>query len=364
MTSDMTFSDNISYRRVILINAILFFTVFIFIVFTFYNFFTQHYVVALLDALAATVSFYALFHLRIYQNIHTAAKIATANLVLFFILFVYTNGADHFALIWTIFLPIFAVYINGRKAGLYVSILFYLVLYYMAYNAIGVWNDGTWNHTDFLRFVFSSVLLTYIMYINEFALERSDDELTKVRESEEAHIRQLQELAITDDLTQLYNRRHFHAIAPKLLSLAKRKELYLTFFVIDIDHFKSYNDRYGHQAGDQALVKVASVIKQQIQRDDDFVFRLGGDEFAGITLSDDPHTTHDYINAICQKVEALKIKHRYSSVSDIITTSIGITTIHPDLTYTIDDLYKDADINLYKAKANGKNQSVCTLQES
>jgi len=124
VTSDMEFDDNNSYRRVILVNAILFLTVLTFTFFTFYNLFVQHYVVAALDAVAAFVSFFTLVHLRIYKNINSAAKIATANLALFFVLFTYTNGGDHFGLIWTIFLPIFAILVNGRPVELYFSMLF------------------------------------------------------------------------------------------------------------------------------------------------------------------------------------------------------------------------------------------------
>ena len=359
----MEFSDTTSYRRVVLVNTILFLTVPIFFFFSFFNFSLEHYIISALDGAAGVISFYALIHLRIHKNINIAAKIATINLGLFFILFVYTNGGDHFGMIWTIFLPIFATLVNGRRAGLFFAVVFYSFLYYMAYNGIDVWAQGQWQRIDFLRLFFSSILLTYVMYINEFALEKSDNELTKIRERETEHIEQLQTLTITDELTTLHNRRHYNELAPKLLSLAKRKQLYLTFLIIDIDHFKSYNDNYGHHAGDIALAQVASVIKHQIQRDDDFIFRLGGDEFAGITLSNDPEEMHRHIEVICTLVEALKIEHRYSSVSKFLTTSIGVITVHPDIDYSLDNLYKDADSNLYKAKENGKNQCQCTLQE-
>ena len=347
-----------------LVNTILFLTVFVFLFFTFLNYVTEHYLIAILDGVAAIVSFYALVHLRIHKNINMAAKIATTNLGLFFILFTYTNGGEHFGMIWTIFLPIFATLVNGRRVGLYFSIAFYSVLYYMAYDGIDVWAQGQWQMTDFLRLLFSSIVLIYIMYVNEFALEKSDDELTKTRAREKEYIEQLRALSVTDELTSLYNRRHFNELAPKLLSLAKRKQFYLTFLIIDIDHFKSYNDNYGHQAGDLALTQVANVIKHHIQRDDDFVFRLGGDEFAGITLSDDPEKMHKHIETICSLVEALQIEHRYSSVGEFLTTTIGVTTVHPDYDYSLDDLYKNADVNLYKAKALGKNQCICSLQGS
>ena len=363
ITANITFSDNTSYRRVILINTILFFTILIFLFFTFFNLAMEKYLIALFDALAGVSSSYALYHLRRYKKIQIASLIATTNLTLFFILFVYTNGADHFGLIWTIFLPIFAIFLNGKRIGLSFATFFYLVIYAMAYNNICVWSEGLWQMADFVRLVFSSLILTYAIYANEFALERSDKELQNVRKSEERHISRLKALSVTDELTELYNRRHYNDLAPKLLALAKRRELYVTFFILDIDHFKAYNDNYGHQAGDEALVKVANVIKKHIQRNDDFVFRLGGDEFAGITLSTNPQLTHTYIDNICREVEALKIRHEYSSVSNSISTSIGIVTISPMVTTTLDKLYRKADLNLYKAKEEGKNQCYFSLEE-
>ncbi len=362
ITSDIEFSDNRSYRRVISVNTILVLTIFTFLFFTVYNILTtRHFIIALLDLTAAVVSLYALYDLQKSKNVNRAAQIATLNLSIFFILFIYTNGSDHFGLIWSIFLPVFAITVNGRHRGLYFSVLFYLLIFYMAYNGIGVWSAGEWTLTDFLRLLFASVILTFVMYINEYALEKSDHKLNKIRKREKTYIQQLQDLAVTDELTTLYNRRHFNELAPKLISLAKRKHLYLTFMVTDVDHFKSYNDHYGHQAGDKALAEVAKIIKHQIQRDDDFVFRLGGDEFAGIALSYNPKRMHEHIDSICKRVEELKIEHAFSSTSDYLTISIGVTTVHPGLEYTVEYLYKSADANLYKAKEMGKNR--CYIEQ-
>ncbi len=362
ITSDIAFSGNRTYRRLISINTILSLTIFSFLFFSLYNIVsTGNYPIALIDFSAAVVSIYVLYDLKKRQDVKRAARIATLNLSLFFILFVYTNGNDHFGLIWSIFLPVFAVNVNGRRIGLYLSILFYLFIFYMAYDGIGVWSGGDWDMTDFLRLVFASVILTAMVYINEYALETADRKLHEVREREKVYIKQLKELAVTDELTTLYNRRHFNELAPKLISLAKRKHLYLTFMIMDVDHFKPFNDNYGHQAGDEALAEVARVIKHEIHRDDDFISRLGGDEFDGIALSYTPERTHNHIAAICKKVEALQIPHAYSPVSPYLTVSIGVTTVHPALEYTIEYLYSDADTNLYKAKEKGKNR--CEIRQ-
>jgi len=352
------------FRRIILINAILLLGTVAFLLFTIYNLTVDQYTLALYDAIAGLFTLLIFFYLRITKNIAYAAKLSTFNLALFFIFLVYTTQGAHSSLIWTILLPILAIMLNGKKIGLYFTTLFYIVIFTMAFHGIGVWADATWNLKDFMRLFFSALILTYLIYFNEFALERSDIKLHEIRLREQDYIEKLKEYAITDELTKLYNRRYFNELAPKLLTLAKRSELYFTFFIIDVDHFKGFNDNYGHQAGDEALTKVAKILKEHIQRNDDFVFRLGGDEFAGIVLTDKPHTIHHHIEEICTIIEQEAIYHHYSSICDHLTTTIGIVSVPPTQQLNIDALYKAADKNLYTAKQNGKNQCVYTILEN
>lgn len=354
---NIEFDDNSSYRRVILVSIILMATVFIFIFFAIINtLFLHNYIVALLDAIAATVSIYGIYNLKKYKNISLAAKLATFNLMFFFLTFIFVNGDSHFSLIWTIFLPIFATLTNGKNIGLYFAILFYTILFTMAYNAIEVWNNGEWLIQDWLRLVFASSMLTFIMYLNESALEASDKKLSEVRKNEKKYLQELKHKSITDQLTGLYNRRYYNEMIPKLISLAKRREHYITFFILDIDLFKNYNDHYGHIKGDETLVKVSHAIRDHIQRGDDFVFRLGGEEFAGIILSDDHEKTHQWISSLCEIIENLKIEHCDSDISKYVTASIGVSTICHDRNHNMDTLYRFADEALYIAKDTGRNR--------
>lgn len=350
--------DNLSRRRVILVKSVLFLAVPVFIIFSIMNFFYIHqYIVAGMDVFAAIISIYAIYVLQRAKDLPKASIIATLNLMIFFILFIYTNGSSHFGLIWTIFLPIFAILVNGKRAGLYFSVFFYSIIYFMAYRAIGVWNDGEWLIQDFLRLVGSSMLLTYIMYMNEKALESSEEKLIQIRDKEKEYINNLHILSITDPLTELYNRRYFNEMAHKLISLAKRKKHSYTFFILDIDHFKLYNDNYGHIKGDEALKNISKVLKNYVQRDDDFIFRLGGEEFAGIIISDCPQDTHTWIESICDVIEDMKIEHCKSTTSKYITASIGVATISYENDFSIDEIYALADEALYLAKHNGKNRT-------
>jgi diguanylate cyclase (GGDEF)-like protein len=307
--------------------------------------------------MAGFISFYSIYHLKKNKNLPKVAKLSTLNLMFFFLTFAYLHGSAHYALLWTVFFPIFAIFSNGKKVGLYFSIIFYLLLYTIAYLSIGEWDQGNWITDDWMRLIFTSLLLTFGLYMNESSQEESDKKLTQIRENEKKYINELHKKSISDELTSLYNRRYYNETTPKLISLAKRQNLFVTFFILDIDYFKNYNDRYGHIQGDKALIEVANAIKNYIQRNDDFVFRLGGEEFAGIILSNNPENTLLRVNEICKIVENLKIEHSDSQVSKFLTVSVGMATISNQNDYSIDKLYKLADEALYSAKNGGRNRA-------
>lgn len=166
-------------------------------------------------------------------------------------------------------------------------------------------------------------------------------------------------LSITDELTQLNNRRHFNTKIEEEISRAKREDYYLSFMMLDIDYFKKYNDTYGHQAGDEALKKISAVLKEHTHRASDFAFRLGGEEFAIIFLLDNKAKSLQFANLIKNEIENLKIKHSESSISSYITASIGLVVKKGSQLSTSTALYKEADKFLYKAKARGRNNVFC-----
>ncbi len=145
-------------------------------------------------------------------------------------------------------------------------------------------------------------------------------------------------------------------IFESILNRAKRENKVLSFLMLDIDYFKEYNDFYGHDKGDETLYKVAQKIKNLIKRADDYCFRLGGEEF-GITLqSASNKESINIANKIKEEIEQLKIVHQKSKVSDFLTISIGIISIDPNENISINKIYKEADILLYKAKEKGRNR--------
>jgi diguanylate cyclase (GGDEF)-like protein/PAS domain S-box-containing protein len=163
-------------------------------------------------------------------------------------------------------------------------------------------------------------------------------------------------LSITDELTQLYNRRHFNTIIEEELNRAKRRNDYISFLMLDIDYFKKYNDEYGHQKGDKILKEVSHVLKESSKRVSDFAFRIGGEEFALIFSSVEKENCLKFARSIKEEIENLKIENMNSEISNYLTVSIGLICKKANEIKDSKELYKAADVALYEAKNSGRNQ--------
>jgi diguanylate cyclase (GGDEF)-like protein len=166
----------------------------------------------------------------------------------------------------------------------------------------------------------------------------------------------LEELSTTDGLTKVANRRHFDTVLDREWRLAARYDLPLGVIMIDIDHFKGYNDTYGHQQGDECLRRVAAALSKSVTRAGDLVARYGGEEFA-VILS---HMAEDEAIAVADRlraaVEELRIPHRASSASDHVTISLGVAAMVPERDDQASALLALADRALYTAKEGGRNR--------
>jgi len=168
--------------------------------------------------------------------------------------------------------------------------------------------------------------------------------------------RKLEELSQTDGLTKIPNRRCFDETLQALWQKAIREESKIGLMMIDIDHFKLYNDTYGHLAGDQCLREVAQALSQTLNLNTDLVARYGGEEFV-VLLPD----TRDCLSPAkrCQyNIERLCLPHNTSLTSEFITVSIGVACISPVQGSDLMELTTQADLALYEAKNSGRNR-VC-----
>jgi len=162
----------------------------------------------------------------------------------------------------------------------------------------------------------------------------------------------LEELATTDALTGLKNRRKFDSEIDTEWRRAGRNRTPVALLMIDADHFKTYNDTYGHQAGDQVLVGIAICISDSVNRAGDCVARFGGEEFAVLL----PGTSATDAFVVAENIRR-KVEH-WSEEPTVTTVSVGIASLTPVAGLDWSHLVEAADKALYAAKANGRNQSV------
>lgn len=169
--------------------------------------------------------------------------------------------------------------------------------------------------------------------------------------------KQVEQQSKTDQLTGIANRRRHDEYSVQKWKEAVRLQVPFSICMFDIDHFKSFNDTFGHPAGDKVIASVAKTIASYLNRSTDFCARYGGEEFVAILLGEDSGKVFEYIKKIRQGIEDLHIPHN-PSVSEWVTVSIGGITIIPKAESSYDFYLKIADAMLYDAKKFGRNRVV------
>ena len=186
----------------------------------------------------------------------------------------------------------------------------------------------------------------------ERELERRVRERT--RELERSNHR-LTAMNATDGLTGIANRRHFDEMLAAEWSRARRTGQPLALAMLDVDHFKQYNDYYGHQAGDNVLRQVAAELTRRVRRTGDLVARYGGEEFAIIAQAGNEEHALAMGGLICEAIAGLKLTHPHSPFG-VLTVSLGVAIIVPHDRHCIADFLRAADTALYRAKQLGRNR--------
>ncbi|NEO58733.1 MAG: EAL domain-containing protein [Okeania sp. SIO3B5] len=174
---------------------------------------------------------------------------------------------------------------------------------------------------------------------------------------------ELKAIAYIDDLTGVFNRRHFEQKFEQEWKRLVREEAVISIIMLDIDYFKPYNDTYGHQQGDRCLQQVAIAIQAVVKRPGDFVARYGGEEFVVVLPNTPIEGALKVAENIRIEIEALKIPHQASVTSQWVTSSLGVADSKCSKTSNPEKLLKAADTALYNAKTSGRNcieiYSVC-----
>lgn len=174
-------------------------------------------------------------------------------------------------------------------------------------------------------------------------------------ELEEANA-ELQKLADVDGLTGIANRRSLDAYLEHETARCIRENQPISVIMIDLDHFKAYNDLYGHLAGDNCLKKIAEILKHKVRRPSDIAGRFGGEEFCIILPNTDKEGAKHVAEFVRLTVEALAIPHVGNGEKGVVSLSLGVVTHHPGPSFAISTLLNDADKALYHAKRCGRNR--------
>ncbi|KYJ85940.1 GGDEF domain-containing protein [Sulfurovum riftiae] len=236
----------------------------------------------------------------------------------------------------------------NKKSYMWVAatfVLFLAILYYQAnYPPLSPLNETS------VQFNYITTLITIFIVLTTLTAFLINTNINMEKK--------LTELFETDHLTGLYNRHKYSLYSKQLYDEAREKQHHFSVLIFDIDHFKAYNDSYGHLAGDNALRQIADILQKHIQKENDYMFRFGGEEFVAI-LTDTPlENAKALAQRIHEDILSAKIEHKSSPTHEYITCSAGVSSAVPNRTTPYLSLFEQADNNLYRAKREGRNRVV------
>jgi diguanylate cyclase (GGDEF)-like protein len=223
--------------------------------------------------------------------------------------------------------------------------------------------EWTTSEVQFIRQLAAqfNVALEHSKLLEQFRFQAN--ELAQANHALETANSKLKELTKLDSLTQIANRRCLDECLEQEWKRLKRTGNYLSLVLFDIDHFKDYNDYYGHLAGDECLIQVARAAQSVLKRPTDLLARYGGEEFIAILPNTNESGAIKVTKLIHKSITELKICHpKKNSPQNFVTISLGVATQIPTEESSVQELIDAADKALYKAKEQGRNRWVCATK--
>lgn len=245
---------------------------------------------------------------------------------------------------WVLLIPLVAHLLLGRRLGLNVSLFFIgvaLIIFLNRFHAeIGIADPAVMDIRSLANMVILTACITVLSHVYEVSRERSGIQLLK--------------MAQTDFLTGLPNRSRIKEFFEREKSRAAREQEPLSLLIIDLDHFKVVNDRFGHEAGDRALVFFADLLRTRL-RGTDLAGRLGGEEFGVILVNTGTEAATQVAEELRLALEQAEVQHDGQPIP--LTMSVGVAELGVD-GITLQDLLAAADQRLYEAKDEGRNRVI------
>ncbi len=326
------------YWRVRLFNTYLVLTLLVFGFFAVYNFtVAKLYMNGAADLVGLLLGFITVVEYRLNKNVGRTSWFVVLNVAVLTLAIIMISAKDFGILMWSVFTPIFALFLLGLRRGLQATLAFYTLLLLHLYSVLGT----QINSHLLVEFVAVSLAMCGVIYFYEYHREVTYDFI--------------QRAALEDALTGLYNRRWFNNRFESEYLRARRDNRPFYFFIMDIDRFKLYNDTNGHDKGDVVLRRVSEVLAYNMRRGGDEAFRLGGEEFGGIIGSGNHDEVIAHVEKIRRDIEALEIEISPGS-GLVVTASFGLSDTLPDDRIKATEVYRLTDQALYRAKENGRNR--------
>lgn len=271
-------------------------------------------------------------------------------LAIFCIYFLLDGGVDGFSSIWMIIFAAFGVPILGKKRGLILCTILFVILIFFFWTPLGI-STMRFEHSANYKMRFTGIyvfalILGYLLEEIRFITNAKLQELHQKYET----------LSNTDPLTGLYNRRYMNLVFSQILELGKNMDCLNTVFIADIDDFKRINDNYGHLTGDNVLTQIGHSINDTIGHKG-HACRWGGEEFFVIFQTQSYEDSTFLIDKVLHDIRELTFEDDFQNTFHI-TVSIGATIFSCKLSLSQNQIIKLADDGLYKAKEAGKNRIV------
>lgn len=334
--------DEPEYWQTYLINNILLILVPIFTFLIFLNIFVHRlFVIAVVDVIAILIAVFLLMYFHRSNNVKVTSIFSVALYTLLLIAYILISGPSDYAFAWILVFPPVSYFLLGRNIGRLVTMVSFLLIFLGILLFSPPWATNDLSFISFVNLLFAATCVTILISFFELSRAKAYD-FIKLKNQELMH------LSHTDALTKISNRLKLDEVMIKELARIRRGTPHFSVIMGDLDLFKRFNDGFGHSAGDQILVEIATAIVQ-ICRLTDTVGRWGGEEFLVIC----PETSSEGAKILAEKirkaVESLPLR-RYG----IVTISLGVTSSKPD--DDINTIIQRADKALYLAKSAGRNQ--------
>jgi len=278
-----------------------------------------------------------------------ASAIVSYPLIVLMLYLVAAGGVNNTGALWIYSLPAVVLFLHGLKKGMIILSVFLLIMVMILFSPDNSFLHAVYTLDYKVRLILVFILDSALTAAYEYSTENLFGKMKLLTE-------ELSNIAEEDQLTQLRNRRGVHHQMERIYEQAKRDKTTMSIIMCDIDYFKDVNDRYGHEAGDEVLVKVAEIIKNTIRKTD-IPARWGGEEFLVVLPKTNEKEAYLVAEKIRKNILDLLIVHEKHQIK--VSLSAGVA--ESKQTSSVEQLVKLADNYMYEAKSKGRNITCPTM---